>query len=72
MDPTQQVFATGGASSIVIGVLLLAYKYMTSPHRVRSQCCGKTLDLQTEAPDTPAQPVPQLKPTITVETDAAR
>jgi hypothetical protein len=70
MDATQ-VFATGGASSIIVGVLILAYKFMTSPHRIKSQCCGRNIDLETEAPDTPPQ-VPQIKPTVIVETDAAR
>jgi hypothetical protein len=66
-----QVFATGGVSSIIVGVLILAYKYFTTPHRIRSKCCGKTIDLETEASDTP-QDVPKIKPFDKVETDESQ
>ena len=70
MDPSQ-VFATGGVSSIIVGVLVLAYKYVTTPHRIRSKCCGRTIDLETEASDTP-QSVPKIKPLDKVETDESK
>lgn len=48
MDASSQVFATGGASGIVMAVLWLVYRFFFSRHRVVSRCCGRELSLETE------------------------
>jgi len=48
MDASSQVFATGGASGIVMAVLWLVYRFFFSRHRVVSRCCGREFSLETE------------------------
>jgi len=48
MDTSSQVFATGGASGIVMAVLWLVYRFFFSRHRVVSRCCGREFSLETE------------------------
>jgi len=55
MDNTTQVFATGGASGGVAVVIYMAFKFLTTHHRVRSACCGRTIDIETEAPTSPVK-----------------
>jgi hypothetical protein len=49
MDPSSQVFATGGASGIVLTALYLIYRFFFSKHRIVSKCCGREFSLETEA-----------------------
>jgi len=49
MDNTRQVFATGGASGGIAVIIYVAYKFLTTHHRLRSVCCGRTIDIETEA-----------------------
>jgi len=55
MDNTTQVFATGGASGGVAVAIYMTYKFLTSHHRVRSVCCGRSVDIETEAPTSPVK-----------------
>jgi len=55
MDNTTQVFATGGASGGVAVAIYMTYKFLTTHHRVRSVCCGRTIDIETEAPTSPVK-----------------
>lgn len=48
-----QIFATGGATGTVGVVLFLLYKFLTTKHRVRSNCFGKVLEIETEASSPP-------------------
>ena len=48
MDPSSQVFATGGASGAVMLALWILYRFFFSKHKVVSRCCGRELSLETE------------------------
>lgn len=48
MDPVQQVFATGGVTGVVGVVLYMFYKFFSERHRIRSNCCGKVVDIETQ------------------------
>lgn len=61
-----QVFATGGASGTVGILLFILYKFATTHHRVRSICCGRTFDVETEVPASP----PTIKTKPLLEDDA--
>lgn len=43
----EQILATGGASGITGIVLFLIYRFFFSKHRVRSNCCGKEISIET-------------------------
>lgn len=43
-----QIFATGGATGTVGVVLFLLYKFLTTKHRIRSNCFGKVVEIETE------------------------
>jgi len=66
MDASQ-VFATGGASGTIGVLLFLLYKFASTHHRVRSVCCGRTIDIETEVP-----PTPEVKSQPLVEQDVTR
>lgn len=59
MDPSSQVFATGGASGIVMMALWIIYRFFFSKHKVVSRCCGRELSLETEGstPNLKAVPI---------------
>lgn len=44
-----QIFATGGATGTVGVILFLVYKFLTTKHRIRSNCFGKVVEIETEA-----------------------
>lgn len=48
-----QIFATGGATGTVGVVLFLLYKFLTTKHRIRSNCFGKVVEIETEASSPP-------------------
>ena len=48
-----QIFATGGATGTVGVVLFLVYKFLTTKHRIRSNCFGKVVEIETEASSPP-------------------
>jgi hypothetical protein len=52
MDSTEQILATGGVSGTLGLVLFLLYKLLFSKNKIRSTCCGKTIELETN-PTTP-------------------
>lgn len=64
MDPSSQVFATGGASGIVMAILWIVYRFLFSRHRVTSRCCGREFSLETEGS------TPNIRP-IVVENEIA-
>jgi len=66
MDATQ-IFATGGASGTIGLLLFILYKFASTHHRIRSICCGRTVDIETEVP-----PTPEIKSRPLVEQDAQR
>jgi hypothetical protein len=49
----EQVFATGGVTGVTGIVLFLFYKFFFTKNRIRSNCCGKKIELETQASDTP-------------------
>ena len=57
MDPSSQVFATGGASGIVMAVLWIVYRFLFSRHRVTSRCCGREFSLETEGSTPNIRPI---------------
>jgi hypothetical protein len=61
MDPSSQVFATGGASGIVMMVAWIIYRFFFSKHRIVSKCCGREMSLETDAP------TPSIKNNTVVE-----
>lgn len=54
MDTTEQILATGGVSGTLGVVLFLLYRLLFSKNKIRSSCCGKTVELETN-PSTPIQ-----------------
>jgi hypothetical protein len=52
MDTTEQILATGGVSGTLGLVMFLVYKLLFSKNKIRSSCCGKTVELETN-PTTP-------------------
>lgn len=48
-----QIFATGGATGTVGVVLFLLYKFLTTKHRIRSNCFGRVVEIETEASSPP-------------------
>jgi hypothetical protein len=56
MDTTEQILATGGVSGTLGLVLFLVYKLLFSKNKIRSSCCGKTIELETN-PHTPTPPL---------------
>jgi len=65
MDPSSQVFATGGASGIVMAVLWLVYRFFFSRHRVVSRCCGREFSLETEGS------TPNINPMVVKDASAS-
>ncbi len=47
-----QILATGGASGITGLVLFLLYKLITGKWKLKSNCCGKEVSVETNV-DTP-------------------
>ena len=65
MDASSQVFATGGASGIVMAVLWLVYRFFFSRHRVVSRCCGREFSLETEGS------TPNINPMVVKDASAS-
>jgi len=65
MDASSQVFATGGASGIVMAVLWLVYRFFFSRHRVVSRCCGREFSLETEGS------TPNIRPMVVKDASAS-
>lgn len=65
MDTSSQVFATGGASGIVMAVLWLVYRFFFSRHRVVSRCCGREFSLETEGS------TPNINPMVVKDASAS-
>jgi len=42
-----QILATGGASGITGIALFLIYRFFFSKHRIKSNCCGKEISIET-------------------------
>jgi hypothetical protein len=59
------VLASGGVSGSIGVILFVAYKFLSTHHRVRSVCCGRTIDIETEVAASP-----NIIPPPLVEQDA--
>jgi hypothetical protein len=44
-----QILATGGASGISAMALFLVYRFFFSKHKIRSNCCGKEMSIETNS-----------------------
>ena len=55
MNP-EEVFATSGLTGLTGVVLFMVYRFCFSKHRVKSNCCGKEMSIETSGsePHTPA------------------
>jgi hypothetical protein len=61
MDPSSQVFATGGASGVVMVALWMIYRFFFSKHKVVSRCCGRELSVETEGSTPSIKAVPTIE-----------
>ena len=43
-----QILATGGASGLSGVIIYFLYKFLTSKHKIVSDCCGKKFSISTE------------------------
>jgi hypothetical protein len=55
-----QSIVSGGATGIVIGVLVFLYKCCYKK-KFHSECCGNTLDVKDSEPSPETTPPPQVK-----------
>ena len=63
MDSTSQILATGGTSGIVGVVLFLLYRLLSSRHKIRSSCCGRVVEVETNSntpPRAPSENIPVI------------
>lgn len=58
-----QVFATGGVSGLTGLILFLVYRFLFTRHSIRSNCCGKTIAIETSGDETPKKtnPIVELR-----------